>query len=312
MKLCIVYSPYDSKLHPKAYCSVFKDMLYALRDKFNCRCYVVGDCNAKDINADVIFFFDPHATHHVKIEGIEKHPAIKIEYWNDVQQEELRGIHKTTGVKVHKLGRDQRAERAKRRGTRYIVSATKEYFLRFFGDRFNNAEDMLLHFPHAPATKDVKPYPSREPVVLGNGATWGSALGGYEFRTWAHEQPYIKHVPHKIKDPNTPAGEDYISFLAEHMGALALCDNATVPKYYEIPAAGCVTFARHHQEYEDFGFKDMESCVYVTRLNFKERVNDFLNNVQEYQPIADAGRKLFEDNYTAGHFADFIYETVSQ
>ena len=60
------------------------------------------------------------------------------------------------------------------------------------------------------------------------------------------------------------------------------------------------------------GFKDYENCVFVNKGNFEKRVKDFLADIEDYQPIADAGRKLIEENYTATHFADFLYKTLEK
>ncbi len=55
------------------------------------------------------------------------------------------------------------------------------------------------------------------------------------------------------------------------------------------------------------GFRDMVNCVYINKGNARKRVRDFINNISDYQPIADAGRKLILENWTSKHFADFIY-----
>ena len=312
MKLCMVYSPRDSKLRDNAYCSVFKDMFFALIDRFDCS-FVTDDCSAKDIDADVVFFFDPHATHQIEIEGIANHPAVKIEYWNDLHQQEQKGTYNTTKQVFHKLGQEQRARRAEKRGTSCIVSATKYYFYeqfrKYFGD---NTEKMLLHFPHAPNPVPLKSFDERKKAVLGNGATHGGWGKSYELREWAFKQPYIEFVKHWIFDKKTPSGTQYMDFLNQYAGALALCGMIQVPKYSEIPMAGCVTFAEYVREYEELGFKDMESCVYVNKDNFEERVRAFLSRPEAYQKIADEGRKLMEENYTSRHFADFIYNHVKK
>jgi len=310
----MVYNPKDSKLRPQAYCSVFKDMFFALIERFNCKCFVTGNCHADQIDADVIFYFDPHASHHVEIEGIEKHPAIKMEFWNDIHQKEFRGVYTTTGVNVHKLGQEQRAKRSEKRDVKYIVSTVKyffyEQFSKYFGD---NTEKMLLYFPQAP-TGPGKPKPliERKQTILGNGATHGGWGGGYDFRAWAFEQQGIEVVKHWIFDKNTPSGQGYLDFLSGYAGALALCTPCPVPKYYEMPMAGCVTFAEYHKEYEELGFNDGHNYIAVNKDNFTDRINDFLSDIKSYQSLADAGQKLMEENYTAEHFADFVFNKLNK
>jgi len=121
-------------------------------------------------------------------------------------------------------------------------------------------------------------------------------------------------VPHALHDPDTPKGDKFIEFLSGWAGALALTNFAVVPKYLEIPLAGCVCFAQQHEDYVRMGFKDMESCIFVDRGNFEKRVVDFINArpANSYQSIADAGRKIVEENYTAEHFAEFIYQHMEK
>jgi spore maturation protein CgeB len=182
--------------------------------------------------------------------------------------------------------------------------------LEHFSDHFDHAEDMLIHFPPAPRTVF---YPGNDPrdrkvAVLANGATHGSV--GYNFRAWAYEQDYVTFAPHAMNGNGTPKGQKYIEFLSQYGAALALCSVFPVPKYMEIPAAGCLTFAQYHKDYEDLGFKDYETCVYVNKDNFEERVKDYLAAPGPYTKIAAAGTKLVADNYTADKFAEFLYKKL--
>ena len=314
MKLCLVYNPKDSKFRTDAYCSIFKEMFDALIQKFNCKQFVTDNCSAKDLDADLIFFFDPHSSHHVEIEGIDKHLAIKMEYWNDLHQKEVKGVYQTLNQYVHKLGEEQRVRRAEKRGINFIVSPSKYFFYENFTKYFGNqTSKMLLYFPHAPEMEEkMIPFKERKQSVLGNGATWGDFNDGYGFRRWAYEQPYVYFVEHYIKNKETPKNQDYRKYLSEFCGALVLCSVFPVPKYYEIPASGCVTFAEYHKEYEELGFRDYETCIYVNRDNFEKRIKDFLADIPSYQKIAETGYKLMEENYTAKHFANFLYNHVEK
>ncbi len=314
MKLALVYNPHDSKLHPSAYCSVFRGMFDALATRFEETQHVTTDCSADDIEADVIFFFDPHSSHHIKIDGLVRHPALKMEYWNDPHQRETRGVYTSTGFAVHKLGHKQRVYRASRRGVDYIVSPVKYAFYDYFAPHMglDAVNRMLLHFPSAPSfTPGDTPLITRRYKVLANGATWGDRENnGYASRRWAYAQPDVTFVEHTIKKSETLKGTEYGDFLKQYAGALALCGAFPVVKYYEIPLAGCVCFAEYHQEYEELGFKDNETCVFITKNNFHYRVSEFVNKPESYQDIATAGMNLMKGNYTAVHFADFIYKKV--
>lgn len=310
MKLCMVYNPRDSKIHSQAYCSLFRDMFFAVIERFDWCQFVTKDYSAEDIDADLILFFDPHSSHHVKIHGIKNHPAVKMEYWNDVHQTGGKGVYKSTGITVHKLGHKERVNRIFERDVTKIISPMKYYFYKNFTEYFGNSvENVLLYFPQAPKLVGRVPiYGSRKNEVLGNGATWGAE--GYKFRKWAFEQPYISVSEHWIKDKNAACGNDFIDFLTQYKAVLALAGNAPVPKYFEIPMAGCLTFAAYQEEYEELGFKDFKTCVYVDEKNFESRVKEFLRDPMFYEDIAKAGRDLVVNNYTSNHFADWLYKHV--
>jgi len=314
MKLAVIFNKDDHKLRETSYSYIYKGMLDAVISRFEEVQKIHSDCSAKDIDTDLILFYDIHSSHHVKIDGVRKHPAIKMEYFSDPYQEEMKGVYRQFNIPVHKLGRQQRVVRALDRGVDFIICPVKENYFKSFVPIMGQelAEKMLLYFPLTPSFEpsDV-PIKSRIQKVLGNGATWDGGIGAYDFRKWAFKQEYIHFVEHHIRNASTPSSKDYGKFVSGFAGALALHDMHPVPKFYEMPLAGCLTFAQHYEEYENLGFKDFETCIYVNKDNFEKRIKDFLADIPSYQKIADAGRKLMEENYTAGHFANFLYDRVA-
>lgn len=309
LKLALVYDPVSSKLHPKSYSTSYRGMFDALINRFDKVYGITKDCSAQDIDADIIIFYDVNSCHHIQIDGIEKHPAIKMEYMSDPHQREVFGTYMTTGLPVHKLSAEQRIQRAYDRGIDFIISPVKEKFFEFLGKHLNgNAESILLHFPQTPSFKSCSiPLVERKHEILGNGATWANEPV-YEFRKWAFQQNNITFVKHFFQDENTPSGYNYRDLLVQYAGGLAFCEYYSVNKYYEMPMAGMLTFIQYQKDYEELGFKDFEHCIYVDWDDFKDRTKDFLNDIDLYQKIADAGRELMESKYTASHFADFIYK----
>ena len=156
------------------------------------------------------------------------------------------------------------------------------------------------------------PLSVRQLEILGTGHLWQGEDGfrPYEFRSWAYHQPNIRHVNHSING-DTPRGYLFQGYLSQYAGALALCDCYVVPKYFEIPLAGCLCFCQMLDEYAELGFEDGKNCIALTKTNFDERVHDFLSNTEKYQSIADAGRNQAL-NYTADKFAVRLYEFLSK
>jgi len=316
VKTAIVYNKKDHKLQPEAYSWSYRCMFLALFDRFQA-IPINDNCHADSIQADVIIFFDPHSSHHISIEGIEKHPALKIEYFNDPHQVEFRGCY-ANGDDVYKLSAAQRVKRALDRGVKYIISPYRSGYYEYIAPHIEGyggkPDDMLLYFPTAPDASLFENgrnvLAERKPQVLANGATWSSRLKCYEFRQWAFNQDCVRVRQHCHRDKATPKGCDFGDLLAEYAGALALCEFYPVPKYLEIPLAGCVCFAQYHKEYEQLGFIDGQTCIYVDKNNFVEYIKAFTNNPSMYQGIADAGRRLMLSKYTSNHFADYIYGFV--
>ena len=309
MKLAIIYDPDFPKLKPDSYSQTYRDMFLALIDRFDSVQEITGDTNSNDIDSDCIVFFDIHSSHEITIEGIEKHKAVKYEYFNDPWQVEFKGEYKD-GPKVHKLGPEQRSVRANKRGVQFVICPYENLYYRYIDQHFDGE---LLWFPIAPNAERCNkemPLRDRKHEVLLNGHIWPGEYGfrPYAMRNWAYSQNSATKVPHYVFDKTTPAGLGYADYLATYAGSLALCDTHICPKYSEIPLAGCVTFAQYLHDYEKMGFKDGESCLYVTKGNYHKTLDDFNNaDVDEYQRIADRGGEIIRNNWTAAHFAEHIY-----
>jgi len=311
LKCAIVFSRDDRKLLGSAYSWTYKDMFDALRYRFN-TINIKNPCSAKDIEADVIIFYDVHSSHHIQIDGLKDHPALKYEYFNDPHQEDFEGLYEGKYY-VKKLGAEKRCQRAMERGVQYIICPYKNGYHKYIEPYAGDME--LVWFPVAPRARNIRrpPLAERKPLVLCNGHLWGGIDGfrPYEFRRWASQQKCVFNVKHYSQNKDVPFGNAYQTFLEYFAGALALCDTYVVPKYLEIPLAGCLCFAQYQPEYEEMGFKDGESCIYVTKENFNSTIESFKAKPSDYQSIADGGYQVAL-NWTAERFADFIYEHAKE
>jgi len=314
MKLALVYDMYDHKLRAQAWSQTYRDMLLALIERFDQTQHIGRSCSAQDIEADCVVFFDPHSAHVISIDGIERHKAVKYSYINDPHQHNVSGMY-IDGYMYRKRGSRNRMERELERGVEHIICPYTEgywaYLAPWLGKR---AESMFLWFPVAPDARRFDrhiPLVARETAVLANGCTWPKRGPPYSFRRWAFEQSCVKFVDHFILNNDTPCGVGYAQFLQHYAGALALCDVYVVPKYLEIPLAGCVCFAQAQGDYSRMGFVHGRNCVIVGRENFAQLIGEFLRNPDKYQQLADAGRKQAL-NWTAERFADFIYNHAKE
>lgn len=317
MKLAVIYDPNDNKLRQDSYSQCYRRQLMRLvaHPEWESVQHITKSCSADDIDADVIVFYDIHSMHEIEIAGLRRHKAIKYEYIDDPHQMDFVGWDGNKR-KIHKLGIKERLTRIINRRINFIICPYQDSYYRFFAGYLKDlAEKMLFWFPVCP---DVELFAGRErPIgerlgyVLGNGALTDQ-YGFYDFRRWAFRQPLIYHIQHSIHAQTTPSGEQYPGMLMRFAGALAAFEMNAVPKYMEIPLAGCVCFAQWNRDYYDLGFRDFDHCVYVDKGNFKKRIEGFLANPSIYQVIADAGKRLVETRYTANHFAAAVYRHAAQ
>lgn len=316
MKLTIIYPKDDPKLDEDSYSQAYRDQFLSLCDRYENVQHVTESCSAEDLDGDVIIFYDIHSLHEIEIDGIKNHRALKYTYLDDPHQPGCFGRFRKTGVMLRKRGAYARLKREVDRGVRFIICPYRESYYKHFASYLGKqADKMLVWFP---VSSDARRYKQKIPIVdrlhevLANGSHHHlPQFKGYEFRKWAFKQDEIAYVPHCLYDDSMPRGLDYPKMLYDFAGALALCDTHVVPKYLEIPLAGCVCFAQYQEDYEKMGFRNGESCIYVDKENFSERINDFKNNVELYQEMADRGRKIAE-NWTSDKFADFIYNHAKE
>ena len=311
LKLALIINPKDYKFSDESYSKTYKDMLGALFNRFGIIKLIGQSQSAKDIDADVIFFFDTHSTHHINIDGVKNHPAIKYSYFNDLHQTESIGIYPNK-QRFHKLGAKQRTQRALSRGVNYIITPSVWGYNKYIAPHLvGAAEEMMLWFPPVPRKPKVisQPLRDRRFNVTCQGHRWPGRNGfhPYVFRRWAAKQKHILYIPHFVEDRRAPTREAYVAHLTQFRAAIAACEYYPVAKYFEIPLAGCVLFAQKCEDFERLGFKHGENCVVVNKNNLNKIVSHFTENYEDYQRIADAGKKHVEENWTADKFADFIY-----
>lgn len=317
VKLAIIFDSMDYKLRECSYSHTYKNQFYALINKWG-RDNVLQITKPVDMDkivADVIIFYDIHSCHHIKLPNIEKHKAIKYEYFNDPYTPMVKHERPDKTIAC-KLGSKERTVRALERGVNYIICPQKNTYNKYIAP--HTPKDMLVWFPTAPKDfkQGEKKLKDRSLVVIINGHLWkgNEEFRPYILRRWAaYQQEHITLIQHGMdSDANTPLGSKYQEYLSGLAGVLAVCDTHIVPKYFEIPLAGCMCFAQYHPEYAELGFRSYENCIFVDESNLIEEVKCFKANLDDYQDIADAGRKLVSENYTARHFADFIYKHAEE
>ncbi|KKN30437.1 hypothetical protein LCGC14_0834160 [marine sediment metagenome] len=317
MKLAVIYNPDDHKLSINNYSQTYKHMLDALikHPEWD-SVQIVSPKMEVCTDVDVIVIYDIHSSYHAEFPNLNKHKALKYTYFNDPHQEHMKGQYKDRTL-IHKLGIKERIHRAIQRGVNFIICPYTDGYNHFFAPYLGKqANDMHFWFPVAPKKQkfDNMPLIERKQKILGNGHLWEGMNGfkPYKFRNWAYRRDKVDYVKHVLSDERVPCGNMYLEFLSKWQAGLALTDWYVVPKYLEIPLAGCVCFAQHNTDYNKMGFLHGINYIEVTKNNFDAAMSHFIENVKEYQDIADAGRKLIENNYTSDHFASAVYKHATE
>lgn len=114
----------------------------------------------------------------------------------------------------------------------------------------------------------------------------------YKLRSKCNDLSYVDHSGMKN---NKYVNEDYPSYLAQYRASIAAATYYPVVKFFEVAAAGCLTFMEVTEQNEAYylGYKDGETAVFINEKNYKEKFEEFLNDPDnpKWERIADAGRQ---------------------
>ena len=181
----------------------------------------------------------------------------------------------------------------------------KSYFYKFYPKHFQYKE--ILWGLEPSLYKNLKSYKSRIKNKILNSGNVGrntlksklghifskdinSALYFYKLRTMCNKLPYVDYAGMK---ESKYINENYPEYLSKYCAAIATGTYYPVIKYFEIPAAGCLTFMeiteKNHAEY--LGYKDNETAIFVNEKNYKNKFEEYLNdpNNKKWEEIANSG-----------------------
>ena len=126
-----------------------------------------------------------------------------------------------------------------------------------------------------------------------------NTLGCYKLRTICNKLPYVDYtytLQHEY------VGDKYPLLLQKYSSAIAACTYNPLIKYWEIPAAGCLTFMEITKKNrgEFLGYEDEKTVISINEDNYIEKFERYLSNSQssKWKKIADAGREYTLKNFT--------------
>ena len=135
----------------------------------------------------------------------------------------------------------------------------------------------------------------------------------YYLRTIINNLPYVDYFPTL---QNEFVGDKFPLLLQKYQASVAASTTNPVAKMWEIPAAGCMTFLEVNEKNKaDFvGFKNNENAIFINEENYKEKFQEYLENVEDkkWRNIAEKGRKFVIDNLNNDKAVESLVELMQR
>ena len=210
----------------------------------------------------------------------------------------------------------------------YFGSNPKSYFYKFLPHDFMYQEIFIGLEPSL--YQNLKPYKERIKDKILNSGSVGkltiksrvanailnpkrSAWYFYKLRTICNKLEYVDHS--KMKGNKYP-DDGYPTYLSRYRSAIAASTWYPAQKYWEIPAAGCLTFMENSKKNDCsyMGFKDRETVIFINEKNYKDKFEEFLNDSDnpKWEEIANAGRKYVLNNLTNDNATEKLVEVMKK
>jgi hypothetical protein len=197
----------------------------------------------------------------------------------------------------------------------YFGVIPKSYFYKYYPKEFRFKEIVFGLEPEL--YQNLKPFNERiKNKILNTGVMGNKSLKSriankllnpgfsgwnlYKLRTLCNDLSYVHHEG--MKDGKYPFADNFPKYLSQYRAAIAACTFYPVQKYWEMAAAGCLTFMEMTERNDGsyLGFKDGETSIFMNEKNYKKKFEEFLNDPdnKKWQEIASAGREHVMNNLT--------------
>ena len=227
----------------------------------------------------------------------------------DATPENLHGIKESTIPIITKTGDPHYAKKynqielhEKFKIDAYWALASKEYFHEYYPKKFKYKE--ILWGLETSKYQNPKLFNNRiKNKILNSGQVGRHAIKSkiahfffkdinsswyyYKLRTLCNKLSYVDYAHPYVN-------QDYAEYLSKYCAAIATGTFYPVIKFFEIPAAGCLTFMeiteKNHAQY--LGFKNNENCIFINEKNYQNKFEEYLNDTEnkKWEEIAKAGR----------------------
>ncbi len=189
----------------------------------------------------------------------------------------------------------------------YFSFMAKDFFYELYPKEFNY--ETIIFGLESSLYKNLRPFNERiKKRILDSGAIGNTKFIGrminsiknpkwnafecYKLRTICSKLPYVDYT--STLDHNY-VNDNYPKLLEKYAAAIAADTYTPVVKFWEMPAAGCLTFMEITKKNMGnyLGFTDGVNAIFINENNYKEKFEEYLadTNNPKWENIARAGRE---------------------
>ena len=197
-----------------------------------------------------------------------------------------------------------------------------DYYFDFFSDSFFHSiypkefnYRKILYGVESSLFKNLKPFNDRIKNKILNSGNIGNEKflsklindlrnpkwNNYRCKVLRTKCSKLDYVDYSFTQNHDYVNDRYSLLLQKYQSAIAADTYTPVQKYWEIPAAGCLTFMEitRKNDGKHIGFKDNETAIFINENNYEEKFLEYLNdqNNPKWKEIAEAGTEFALRNF---------------
>lgn len=201
------------------------------------------------------------------------------------------------------------------------------YFYKYFPSHLKY--EMIIHGLEPSLFQSLTPFKNRiKDRILNSGVSAALDIR-HRVRRWIRniDEPMLKHYRLRSICNKLPyvdylrplsheyIGDRYVELLAKYRAAIAATTTFPTAKYWEIPAAGCLTFMEITEENDGalLGYEDGKNSVFINESNYKDRFEEYLSDPDnpKWERIATAGREYVLSKFSNDRAIDHLIELLA-
>tara|TARA_B100000029_G_scaffold476258_1_gene520255 strand:- start:2616 stop:3596 length:981 start_codon:yes stop_codon:yes gene_type:complete len=253
----------------------------------------------------------------------------------DGTPDELRNIHTLELPVISRTGDPHHAKKFNQEKFHdewkidyYFGAIPKNYFYKFYPKNFKFKE--IIFGLESQKYENLKPFEDRiKNKILNSGVVGKNTIKSrvanailnpkrsgwyfYKLRTMCNE---LEFVDHKGMRGKQHVFKDYPTYLSQYQAAIAATTFYPTQKYWEIPAAGCLTFMEITEKNNGkfLGFRDGINSIFINEDNYKIKFQEYLHDSDnsKWSEIAEAGRNYVIENLTNDHAINSLLEIIDE